>query len=65
MAAECKAAPGGLEGFPTWVIGDQKLVGEQSFDALEAALEKLAASSPRPGGASDNAAAAVAAVAGS
>ena len=34
----CTAA--GLEGFPTWVIGGQKLSGEQSFDKLEAALTK-------------------------
>lgn len=36
MAPACREAD--LEGFPTWVIGDQRLVGEQSFDALEAAL---------------------------
>ena len=38
MAPACQAA--GLEGFPTWVIGEQRLKGEQSFEKLEAALEK-------------------------
>ncbi len=36
----CTAAD--LEGFPTWVIGGEKLSGEQSFDKLEAALAKIA-----------------------
>lgn len=35
----CTAAD--LEGFPTWIIGGQKLSGEQTFDQLEAALSKL------------------------
>ena len=39
MAGECRAA--GIQGFPLWAIGDQKLEGEQSFDSLEAALAKL------------------------
>lgn len=38
MAPACQAA--GLEGFPTWVIGNQKLVGEQTFEQLEEALTK-------------------------
>jgi len=35
----CTAAD--LAGFPTWIIGGQKLSGEQTFDQLEAALSKL------------------------
>ncbi len=38
MAPACQEA--GLEGFPTWVIKGQKLVGQQSLEELEAALEK-------------------------
>lgn len=45
MAAVCEAAPGGLTGFPTWVMpGGEQLVGEQTFDQLEAALERGLAS---------------------
>ena len=36
MAAVCKDA--NLEGFPTWVIGSQKLPGAQAFETLEQAL---------------------------
>lgn len=43
MAPACKDA--GLNGFPTWIIGNQRLEGEQSFDALEAALNALEAKS--------------------
>ena len=35
----CTAAD--LEGFPTWIIGDKKLSGEQTFDQLEAALANI------------------------
>ena len=35
----CTAAD--LEGFPTWIIGDKKLSGEQTFDQLETALSKI------------------------
>ena len=35
----CTAAD--LEGFPTWIIGDQKLSGEQTFDQLDIALSKI------------------------
>lgn len=38
MAAVCKAA--NLEGFPTWIIGSQKLPGAQAFDTLEQALNE-------------------------
>lgn len=43
LAAVCQDAPGGLQGFPTWVIGGEQLVGEQTFEQLEAALAKLEA----------------------
>jgi uncharacterized membrane protein len=46
MAEVCKTAPGGLTGFPTWVIGGEQLVGEQTFEQLEAALAKLQAAAP-------------------
>lgn len=46
MAAVCEAAPGGLQGFPTWVIGGEQLVGEQTFEQLEAALAKAEAAAP-------------------
>ena len=52
MAAACLAAPGGgLQGFPTWVIGGQQLVGEQTFEQLEAALAKTAAAAAAGAGA--------------
>ena len=38
IAAACKAAD--LNGFPTWVIGGQRIEGAQSLDTLQAALEK-------------------------
>ncbi|PSC72564.1 thiol-disulfide oxidoreductase LTO1 [Micractinium conductrix] len=42
----CLAAPGGLTGFPTWIMPDgQQLIGEQSFDQLEKALDKALAAS--------------------
>lgn len=42
MATACQAA--GLEGFPTWVMPDgTKLVGEQTFNKLESALDDAAA----------------------
>ena len=44
MAAACQEAPGGLTGFPTWVMPDgEQLVGEQTFEQLEAALDKALA----------------------
>lgn len=44
MADACQAAPGGLTGFPTWVMPDgQQLVGEQTFEQLEEALAKALA----------------------
>lgn len=44
MAAVCQEAPGGLTGFPTWIMADgEQLVGEQTFEQLEAALAKAAA----------------------
>lgn len=44
MAAACQSAPGGLTGFPTWVLPDgQQLVGEQTFEQLEEALDKALA----------------------
>jgi uncharacterized membrane protein len=46
MAEVCKTAPGGLTGFPTWIIGGEQLVGEQTFEQLEAALAKLQAAAP-------------------
>eukprot|EP00887_Chlorella_sp_A99_P002060 scaffold18.g2060.t1 len=52
MATACQEAPGGLEGFPTWVIGGKKLVGEQSLEALEAVLNEAAAAAPAPAAAS-------------
>lgn len=40
LAEACQQAPGGLTGFPTWVMPDgQQLVGEQTFEELEAALD--------------------------
>lgn len=39
MAPACKSA--GLNGFPTWVIGDTRLEGEQSIDTLESVLNKI------------------------
>lgn len=33
----------GIEGFPSWVIGGEKLEGEQTFEELEAALARAAA----------------------
>lgn len=38
MAPACQAA--GLEGFPTWVIGGERLMGEQTLEELEEALAK-------------------------
>jgi hypothetical protein len=47
MAEACTTAPGGLQGFPTWIMpSGEQLVGEQSFEALEAALAKAAAAAP-------------------
>lgn len=47
MAAVCQSAPGGLTGFPTWVMpSGEQLVGEQTFEQLEAALERAAAAAP-------------------
>lgn len=47
MDAACLAAPGGLTGFPTWVMpGGEQLVGEQTFEQLEAALARSAAAAP-------------------
>lgn len=44
LAEVCVAAPGGLTGFPTWVMPDgSQLVGEQSFEQLEVALDKALA----------------------
>ncbi|KAL4443444.1 hypothetical protein ABPG75_011181 [Micractinium tetrahymenae] len=44
LAEACQAAPGGLTGFPTWIMPNgEQLVGEQSFAELEAALEKALA----------------------
>lgn len=43
IAAVCETAPGGLTGFPTWIIGGEQLVGEQSFEQLEAALARAQA----------------------
>jgi predicted DsbA family dithiol-disulfide isomerase len=44
LAEVCAAAPGGLTGFPTWVMPDgSQLVGEQSFEQLETALDKALA----------------------
>jgi hypothetical protein len=40
MAPACQTVPGGLEGFPTWIIGGEKLKGEQTFEQLEAALAR-------------------------
>lgn len=39
MNPACTAAK--LEGFPTWVIGDQRLEGAQSLDVLQDALKKI------------------------
>jgi uncharacterized membrane protein len=43
IAKICTELPGGkpLNGFPTWVIGNERFEGEQSFDALEAALDEF------------------------
>lgn len=41
MAGVCKEA--GLEGFPTWVIGGEKLEGDQTLDQLEEALARVGA----------------------
>jgi hypothetical protein len=41
MAPACKAA--NLEGFPTWVVGSEKLEGAKSLEELQAALDKLEA----------------------
>ena len=43
IAKACTELPGGkpLNGFPTWVIGNERFEGEQSFDALEAALDEF------------------------
>jgi hypothetical protein len=40
-APACVAA--GVEGFPSWVVGGERLEGEQSFDELDAALARAAA----------------------
>jgi len=44
MASECKVPLGStgktLQGFPTWVIGDEIFEGEQSLDVLEDALSR-------------------------
>jgi uncharacterized membrane protein len=44
MAPACKAA--GLVGFPTWVVGGEKLEGEQTLETLEAALARGAGAAP-------------------
>ena len=36
LTKECQAV--GLQSFPTWIIGDQKLEGEQSFKELQKLL---------------------------
>jgi uncharacterized membrane protein len=41
MAPACKAA--NLEGFPTWVIGSEKLEGAKTLEELQDALNKLEA----------------------
>ena len=41
MAPVCKEA--NLEGFPTWVIGSQRIEGAQELETLEAALDKAEA----------------------
>ena len=47
IADACKAV--GLEGFPTWIVGEQRLVGEQTFEELEAALAAVGtAAAPAP-----------------
>lgn len=44
MAEACQAAPGGLTGFPTWVMPNgEQLVGEQTFAELEEALDRALA----------------------
>ncbi len=48
MAEACELAPGGLQGFPTWVVGGEQLVGDQSFEELEAALARQPAAAPAP-----------------
>ncbi|KAH7616306.1 hypothetical protein Ndes2526B_g08402 [Nannochloris sp. 'desiccata'] len=45
MAPACKAA--NLEGFPTWVVGSEKLEGAKSLEELQAALDKLEANKTR------------------
>jgi uncharacterized membrane protein len=49
MAPACKAA--NLEGFPTWVVGGEKLEGAKSLEELQAALDKLEASGKSSDGA--------------
>lgn len=36
-----------IDGFPTWVVGGERLEGEQTFDQLEKALDKLEKRSPQ------------------
>ena len=49
IAEVCATAPGGLTGFPTWIMPNgEQLVGEQSFAELEAALEKALAANAGP-----------------
>ena len=38
LAAACQGPD--IKGFPTWVIGDELIEGEQSFDELEAAAAR-------------------------
>ena len=40
LAAACQGPD--IKGFPTWVIGDELIEGEQSFDELEAAVTRAA-----------------------
>lgn len=39
--AACAAVPGGLEGFPTWVIGGKKSEGDLTLQQLEERLSAL------------------------
>jgi len=41
MDPACKEA--NLEGFPTWVIGSERLEGEQPLEVLQSALDKTSA----------------------
>lgn len=36
-----------IDGFPTWVVGSERLEGEQTFDQLEKALDKAEKRSPQ------------------